>query len=560
MGAMLQVTGREGDSVRALAPASNFGSCKPELGSKIQVLVLFIDYQAEVLEVCCDQTLVELCSRPSRNYLKIGTKLTGDIVLTRTQLKLHIVAVTEPKEFRGNLAYIPDLEEDLVQTDGFGEKFNRRKVEVTAQLVTKRQEFICSNEELEDKKRGRDEVHENESSTKKMKKEDEIKEEIIEDYVADDSIAVVEEEEEEMDVKIDNVPTTTLPDPGWDVNATGVTLPQWGKDKVSMWGDDADSSDEEITEVSGQKNNKFMKKKERKRLAKEQEKIAEQQENKIVEGDNLPPQTEMEFERLVATSPDSSLVWIQYMAHFLQSCQYEKARGIAKKAVNRINFREEKEILNVYLAWLNMENVFGSPESLDIVLKEAVQRNDEYKVLTQMTEVFDKSSKFSEAEKVFKTLARKFRPKKEVWVRYGQFYFKNSRKEEGRGVFTRALQNLEVKEAADITSKFAQMEFNFGDTERGKTMYEKLVSTYPKRVDIWKSYTEQLTRIGDVDASRALFERISTLGLQAKKMKPLFAKWLEFETTYGTEEQQGVVRAAALQYLNKKGATEPVTA
>ena len=43
---------------------------------------------------------------------------------------------------------------------------------------------------------------------------------------------VEEEEEEEMDVKIDNVPTTTLPDPGWDVNATGVTLPQWGKDKV----------------------------------------------------------------------------------------------------------------------------------------------------------------------------------------------------------------------------------------------------------------------------------------------------------------------------------------
>jgi hypothetical protein len=33
------------------------------------------------------------------------------------------------------LAYIPDLEEDLVQTDGFGEKFNRRKVEVTAKVL-----------------------------------------------------------------------------------------------------------------------------------------------------------------------------------------------------------------------------------------------------------------------------------------------------------------------------------------------------------------------------------------------------------------------------------------
>ena len=37
-------------------------------------------------------------------------------------------------------------------------------------------------------------------------------------------------------------------------------------------------------------------------------------------------------------------------------------------------------------------------------MKEAVQRNDEYKVLTQMTEVFDKSSKFAEAEKVFKII------------------------------------------------------------------------------------------------------------------------------------------------------------
>jgi len=43
-------------------------------------------------------------------------------------------------------------------------------------------------------------------------------------------------------------------------------------------------------------------------------------------------------------------------------------------------------------------------------------------------------------------------------------------------------------------------------------------------------------------------------------MKALFAKWLEFETTYGTEEQQGVVRAAALQYLNKQVADDPVPA
>ena len=45
-------------------------------------------------------------------------------------------------------------------------------------------------------------------------------------------------------------------------------------------------------------------------------------------------------------------------------------------------------------------------------------------------------------------------------------------------------------------------------------MYEKLVTSHPKRVDLWTSYADQLTRIGDTSAARALYTRISTLGLQ----------------------------------------------
>ena len=40
--------------------------------------------------------------------------------------------------------------------------------------------------------------------------------------------------------------------------------------------------------------------------------------------------------------------------------------------------------------------------------------------------------------------------------------------------------------------------------------------------------------------------------LQAKKMKPLFGKWLDFENIHGTEEQQNLVKQAALQYLNSR--------
>jgi hypothetical protein len=40
--------------------------------------------------------------------------------------------------------------------------------------------------------------------------------------------------------------------------------------------------------------------------------------------------------------------------------------------------------------------------------------------------------------------------------------------------------------------------------------------------------------------------------LQAKKMKPVFAKWLDFERIHGTEEQQNEVRRTALAFLHAK--------
>jgi hypothetical protein len=40
--------------------------------------------------------------------------------------------------------------------------------------------------------------------------------------------------------------------------------------------------------------------------------------------------------------------------------------------------------------------------------------------------------------------------------------------------------------------------------------------------------------------------------VQAKKMKPVFAKWLDFERIHGTEEQQNEVRRTALAFLHTR--------
>jgi hypothetical protein len=48
------------------------------------------------------------------------------------------------------------------------------------------------------------------------------------------------------------------------------------------------------------------------------------------------------------------------------------------------------------------------------------------------------------------------------------FYFKQTRLEDGRFTFTRALQSLDKRDVAETAVKFAQIEFKYGDAERGE--------------------------------------------------------------------------------------------
>lgn len=53
----------------------------------------------------------------------------------------------------------------------------------------------------------------------------------------------------------------------------------------------------------------------------------------------LRPQTAASFERLLLSSPDSSLLWLQFMAFHLQATQIEQARAVAERALKTISFR-----------------------------------------------------------------------------------------------------------------------------------------------------------------------------------------------------------------------------
>ena len=53
-----------------------------------------------------------------------------------------------------------------------------------------------------------------------------------------------------------------------------------------------------------------------------------------------------------------------------------------------------------------------------------------------------------------------------------------------------------------MIAKYAQLEFKYGEPEKGKTMFENLVMSYSKRTDLWSVYIDLMVKSGDTEAAR----------------------------------------------------------
>lgn len=61
--------------------------------------------------------------------------------------------------------------------------------------------------------------------------------------------------------------------------------------------------------------------------------------------------------------------------------------------------------------------------------------------------------------------------------------------------------------ASDLktVSRFAQMEYKLGDPERGKTIFEGIVDSHPKRWDLWSIYMDMEAGQGNIQSLRCVF-------------------------------------------------------
>ncbi|KFP98577.1 Protein RRP5, partial [Haliaeetus albicilla] len=264
------------------------------------------------------------------------------------------------------------------------------------------------------------------------------------------------------------------------------------------------------------------------------------------------PQSADDFDRLVLSSPNSSILWLQYMAFHLQATEIEKARAVAERALKTICFREEQEKLNVWVALLNLENMYGTEETLMKVFERAVQYNEPLKVFQHLCDIYANSEKYKQAEELYHTMLKRFRQEKSVWLKYASFLLKQGQTEATHRLLERALKALPTKEHVDVISRFAQLEFRFGDPEHAKALFESTLSSYPKRTDIWSIYMDIMIKHGSQKEVRDIFERVIHLSLAPKKMKFFFKRYLDYEKKFGTAESVLAVKRAALEYVETK--------
>lgn len=127
--------------------------------------------------------------------------------------------------------------------------------------------------------------------------------------------------------------------------------------------------------------------------AKKKRKKNEIQVDRTAELDTKGPQTASDYERLLLGQPDSSELWIAYMASQMQVSDLSKAREVAERAIKSINIREETEKLNVWVAYLNLEVAYGNKQTVEEVLERACQYNNAQEIYERLASIYIQSEK-----------------------------------------------------------------------------------------------------------------------------------------------------------------------
>lgn len=261
------------------------------------------------------------------------------------------------------------------------------------------------------------------------------------------------------------------------------------------------------------------------------------------------PQSLADFERLLLGRPHDSVLWLSYMAFQVQLGENDKAREIGERALKSIPISEQDEKFNVWVGMLNLEHTYGTEESLDEVFGRACQYNDSQTMHERLISIYIQSGQHGKADNLYQAGLKKHKQDPELYYNYAHFLMNTLKQaERARDVLPRAMQALPATTHLDLTKRFALLEFHSpnGEGERGRTMFETMLSQWPKRLDLWNVLIDVEKKEGDKAVVRKVFERVTDAKMKLKKKQAnfYFKQWYEYEEKEG--DKKGVERVKAL--------------
>jgi rRNA biogenesis protein RRP5 len=163
----------------------------------------------------------------------------------------------------------------------------------------------------------------------------------------------------------------------------------------------------------------------------------------------------------------------------------------------------------------------------------------------------ERNGDLAQAEELYeKALNRpQYRKSKKMWMAFLSFQLKHRSPSAAKAQLSRSLQALSSHKHIEVIRHYALSEFDIGSADRARVIFEELISTYPKRSDIWHVYVDKEIKLGNIVQARQLFDRMTTIKTSAKNMKNIFKKYLSFETNYGDEYSQEIVKQKAREYV-----------
>lgn len=272
------------------------------------------------------------------------------------------------------------------------------------------------------------------------------------------------------------------------------------------------------------------------------------------------PSSPEDFERLLLASPHSSYLWTQFMAYYIKQQKLEDARQVAEKALQTIGVREEEEMLNVWVAYLNLENLYGTGESLSTLFKRALPRVPSELVLHErLADIFEASRKPHQLLSICQTMTTKWRDSTSTWERLGRVLIQQNKRDQLKRMLKDVGETLRKEKAALVVVHLAIHEFKHGSVESGRDMLERLLAKVPKKSDVWLAFMDQEIALlqrkapeGSLLSVRGVFDRAAAMDFSAKVSQLIFTKYMNFEKSYGTAKDVERVRQLAKSYVDAK--------